>query len=153
MKKAQINLGWLFITFIGIIVAFAFLTPISNTVSLTTNTQTINNRSFTASTTDVAITGYQQVQGTYTLTNSSGGTLAATNATLVASSSSGGLQLYLHIGDPYLNAKVINVSGTLEPIGYAEDSGSRGIIPLIVIVSTLAILAFAIPNLREYFNI
>ena len=152
-KKAQMNLGWFLVIAISIIVGLVLLNPIANQVTGSTSTENLINVSKTASTTDVELVGYQDVVGTYILTNAtSGATIPTSNATLVTSTSNGDLRLYLHLSDSRWNSKVINISGTLEQTGYIKEGAGRQVTLLITIMTVLAIAVFSIPNIREYFD-
>lgn len=151
---AENYIGTLLLVAVGLIVGLVMLSAISNDINTVTTTAAVNNRTYTAGAvgTPTEITGYQEVQGTYVLSNSSGatGAILVSNLTLASSVASGTKKLYLNTIDAKWAGKSINVTGTLEPYGYAGDSGSRAIVPLILIFSVIGLIVFALyPTIKS----
>ena len=146
-NKAQLaGLGVLLTVALGIIVGAILLQASAPAVAQVNTLQNINNQSITLPATNgnVSLTG--QSASNVILTNRTSGTVVpASNYTITNNVLING-QLYavLQLKDGNFSGNVMNISYTSEPFGYANDSGSRVMIGLVLVFGALAIFAMAI---------
>lgn len=138
--------------FILIIVGIVLLSTSADTIDLSTSTTTLTNKSYTSGAVNVSVElpGIRGLSGTYEIYNATGTLVSAEgNVTLSESVTSGARSVYITVwqnGSIY-NSSTMNVSGTFEPDGYVSESGSRGILNLVIIMGALAIAVSVIAGL------
>lgn len=146
-NKGEISVGTILVGFLGILVALILYQGTFGFISQSTNSVVGVNRTYTMPATGSTTDLYgQELLSAGVVTNASGFLVPTTNYTLfervspvdgvkrVAITSLGGLY----------STKSINVSYDYGQEGYIEDGGSRSIAGLIVVMSALAILVYAI---------
>lgn len=154
MEK-NIGIGSILVVAIGLIVGLVMLNQASNDVNTVTNTRSVVNLSATtgALNVPVTITGYQGVQGTYTIINSTNDNFANSNISLGSSSTNGQKVLVLTALNGNYTNKAVLITATLEPTGYITESSGRALASLIIILAALGLLVFALyPTLKEKFG-
>ena len=151
-RKGQAAMGGLIVAFVGIIFALALLGSggISTSVGQVTTTSNVVNQTFTLA----AVGGFVDrdacvnFAGTPTLINSTGGEIVSdTNYTFTTRvSPTNGLKVLTVQTDTgaVFASQGVNASYTCLPQGYAEDAGARSITSLIVLLSSLALVAFVL---------
>lgn len=151
-KKGELKdgVGPLIIAFVVIIAALAIVPTIFQTVGDTTLTRSIVNATETFG--PVTLLEGQAVSNVLVTNATNGAIVPASNYTIVNyDASTGVLRSYLvNKTGPWKGGESVNVSYTYEPLGYAKESGTRSVIPLIAIFAALAIVAAAmIPALKS----
>jgi hypothetical protein len=154
-KKGQMTIGIIMITFITILVGVILFQEVETLTSPLTDTMTVKNYTFTAAAanTSVDLPG-QELMGTFEVQNSTGGGVPLDSANYIiaegVSPRTGTKRiLFTSVVAAYGGAS-LNASYTAGPEGYADDSGTRSIIPLIGIMMAMAIAIVAlIPTLRS----
>ena len=149
-RKGQMNgVGPILIAAIVIIAALALLPTIFQSIGDTTLTRDIANvtKNFTGT---IVLEG-QAISGV-SITNSSGGEVVPTSNYSITNydASTGTLRAYITPLAGTYTAKNVNISYTYEPLGYAKESSTRAIIPLIAIFAALAVAVVAlVPAFRR----
>jgi len=154
-RKGEITVGTSILLFVGIIVALAIFSAFPASVAQITQTSNVVNQSVTApaaGSTSTILSG-QAVSNVIVINASSGNVIPASNYTITNYVVSNGVVVNTFTSNTGLlgfQSRAINVSYTMEPFGYATDSGTRAIIPLILVFAALAIAVFVIvPSLRD----
>lgn len=147
-RKGQIGIGAILIMAIAVIVSMVLFQQSAANVAQETSTFTLVNGSFTAPAAgqSIDLTG-QELFDTPVIVNATNTTqiIAAANNFTIAegvSTSSGVKKIILTTiaGSPYAG-KPIKVSYSYGAEGYADDSGSRAVTGLILILAAVAIVA------------
>lgn len=150
MEKNALGIGALIVVFVAVIVGIALLQGAADNVSGASTEVSVVNLTMTAGALNVptAVTGYQGVDGAYTVIQTNG---TAANATLASASVSGNKVLQLTALDAASAAsKSVKITATLQPTGYIDDGATRSIAALIIIFAALAIAVVALtPVLRD----
>ena len=160
-KKGELNIGGIVILFIGIIFSFALLSPIADTIGLMQNKQVVENQSVSV------VTGYVSEEEVNESINYSVKTQSAWKVIdcplgSVVVRNAPGTILVLDT-DYTLDANngrysLLNTSDTIPSVslnltytdydycadGYNKDSGSRSMLGLILLFSSLIILGFVL---------
>ena len=155
-KKGQ-SIGFIVVSFIGIIVALALFGPIADTTGDMTNLRTITNSPITTAAVNESITlGGREATTDITVVNASDGTDWSDNFTVTTRNTAGSLAILLTSSqdaeDAGQTGEAANVTYTYKPQGYSDSSGSRSIIAIVLIFAALAIMAFAYGPVREAFG-
>jgi hypothetical protein len=155
-KQGEVSTGVILVLFIGIIVSLALMSGIYAPIGQTTATQTLNNAKYTAPAAGscIDLVG-QELLSTPTVINRTGDAIAipAANYTITERVSSvDGLKrvAFCTVGTlqaPY--STLINVSYSYGAEGYADDSGSRSIIGLLILLAAIAIAIWVIKPVLE----
>jgi len=152
-KKAE-GLGMFIMLFIGIIVAIALFSGTFESVGNMRNIYTITNETVTIAAINASTTLTGRSNTTViTVVNASDGTDWSANYSVTTTNTGGALAILLttsqNAGDIGQAAASANVTYSYKPQGYNDSSGARGIIIVILIMSSLAIAVFVIPGFRE----
>jgi len=145
--------GMLLLTAIGVIVGLVLLVASAQQTNDLVNTVTLSNSSFTAPAESGSyyFTTYKAISSPV-IYNATGDLVPAANYTVtnnVVYNDALAVRVTLGAVNEYAN-DTWNISGTAQPLGYATDSASRSIVPLIVIFGALAIAVVALaPTLRS----
>ncbi len=173
-KKGEMNIGIIVMMFVGIIFSLALLVPIAETVGLMTNKQVATNQSVST------VTGFLTTNSVNESINYSVRTQSAWKVLDCALGSvvvRNGVGTTLVLDTDYtLDAdngrySLLNTSATIPGTslnltytdynfcedGYNKDAGSRGMLPLILIFSSLIILGFVleksgVTNMKDMFG-
>lgn len=138
----------IFMVFVGAIIVAVFLGSIGDSIFSQTNTISLENSTVTGPAVNgtLDLTGRALV-GAAVITNATDGALAnGTFIETVTSATTGLRTVQLGINDTGIAnaAQSLNVSYTYEPDGYVSTSGGRGIVRLILIIGSLALVIFVI---------
>lgn len=151
-SKGQVAVGMLIMSFIAVIVGITLLLAlIPSTSNLTTLSNTYNDSVTAGMGINVTLTG-QKATNVVPTNQSTGGILPTTNYTVENNVilTDGTLGSRIRFKEGNLIGAKVNMSYTYEPLGYADDSATRSIVPLILIFGALAILVFVLtPTLRS----
>lgn len=150
MEKG-IGLGILVIVAVGLIFGLIVLTSIADQVNVATTTRTLTLFNTTGG---AALTQYQAINAGYKVVNSTGyADIPASNVTIIPSITGVQQTLKVNVIDPKWTGQPLLINGTVEPVGYVTDAGSRSVVSLIVIMAALALLVFSLlPTLKEKFG-
>ena len=150
----------IFMIFIGVIITVVFLNGIADQVSLQTQTQTLTNLSATVpATANTTFTpqlpGRQNITAiVVTFTNGTGTFTFTNNFTVNTTDASGNLGIFFFPTDAAVtegvNGSDVNLTFTMQPFGYLQDSASRNVTSLIVLFAALAIVVFVIVVLFKF---
>ena len=154
MNKKGTSIGLIVISFIGIIVALALFTPIADTTGDMTNLRTVTNSPITTAAVNASTTLVgREATTAITVVNASDGTDWSDNFTVTTRNVAGSLAILLTSSQDAEDAgqteQAANVTYSYKPQGYNNDSGSRGIVGMILIFAALTIMAFAYGPVRE----
>ena len=147
----------IFMIFIGVIITVVFLNGIADQVSLQTQTQTLTNLSATVpATANTTFTpqlpGRQNITA-ITVVNATG-SVFTNNFTVNTTDASGNLGIFFFPTDAAVtegvNGSDVNLTFTMQPFGYLQDSASRNVSTLIVLFAALAIVVFVIVVLFKF---
>jgi len=154
-KKAQMNIGTFVLVLIGVVVAIALFSGTFESVGNMRNIRTITNETVTTAAINASttLTGRENTTA-ITVVNATNGTQDwSENFTVTTTNAAGALAILLtttqDAGNAGQNLTNVNVSYSYKPDGYNNDSGSRGVIALILIFSALAIALIAFPDFRD----
>jgi len=154
-NKAQASVGLLIAVGIGVIVALVMFQAAAQEVGKSTTTETITNALYTgpASGSCIDLKG-QEILSTPVVTNRTDGvTIPATNYTISERVSSvDNLKRIGYCTKGTFGVGVINVTYTYGPEGYAEDSATRSIVGIIVLLGAIAIAISVMPAVRSKFE-
>ena len=148
--ESKLGLGMLLVAAIAIIVGITLLETASNNVTgVVTEVSGVNvSATMGAVTVPVAVTGYQGIDGSYTVVFQNA---TAANVTVASASSNGQKILYATPNDAGAATRVVKITGTLQPTGYIDDPAGRSIAGLIVIFGALAIAVVGLyPVVKEH---
>lgn len=147
----------IFMIFVGAIITVVFLATIANSIFAQTNLVTVTNETETAAAVNSSITLTGRSNTTaITVVNASDGTDWTANFTVSSTDSDGDLGIFLFTRDVTgagFAGESINTSYTYQPFGYIQDSGSRSVTNLIVIIGALAIVVFIIVVMFKFGSI
>jgi len=161
-KKAELGVGTMIIMFIGIIVALVLLTASAGEVGKSTSTDVLSNGLYTApaSGSCIDLKG-QELLSAATVTNRTSGTAKTVNFTIAEGISTvDGLKRIRFCttgasaggGDAW-SGLAFNVSYTYGPEGYADDSGARSILGIVILLAAIAVVVFVVyPAVKEKFG-
>jgi hypothetical protein len=149
MSKDISGVGPIIIAAVAIIAALALIPTIFQAVGNTTLTRTVSNELHTFG--PVTVLQGQAVSNVVVTNTTDGAEVPASNYTIVNYDVNNGvLRSYLVNKSGIFGGNSVNVSYTYEPLGYAKESGTRAIIPLIAIFAALAVAVLAlIPAFRR----
>lgn len=141
-KKAQAGVGMLIIVAIAVIVGAILLTTSAQNVGDVTNTVTLANSSFTlgAESNVVYLTNWKSISGAVVY-NATGELVPAANYTIannVVYNGAEAISITTSAVNSYANDSC-NISGTVQPLTYSANSGSRSVAGLIVVFFALGI--------------
>lgn len=151
-KKGESNqIGLLLVAAISIIVGLILLQATAGYVSSSTTTGTVVNKSLTLGAAGATITvpDAQAITNVIVINNTASALalyVNPSNYTILNYNPVGGVavaQIKTNTG-AYYASQVVNVSYSVEPIGYVTDSGSRTVATLIIIFGAIAIAVFAL---------
>lgn len=156
MNKKGTSIGVIVIAFVGIIVALALFTPITDGTSDMTSLRTITLGNFTTSATindSITLPG-RETTTTMIVVNASNLTDVWTaNFDVLDTTATGALGIRLKTTDAADTAdqggELASVTYTYKPQGYSDGSGARGIVGIILIFAAITIMAFAYGPVRE----
>ena len=144
------DLNFIFMIFIGLILAVALLVPSADQISLTTTDDSAVNTTYAMpiSASTLELTG-RNILNTPVVTNATGGEIITTgNYTIADGTGTDGLISIILTSDGGIyEGENVNISYTYQPDGSMSTSGSRSILRLVLIFGALAILGFAIVQL------
>lgn len=155
-SKGQVAVGSLIVLAVGIIVGLVILTGgITSPVGTLTNTQSWVNKTYTAPTTNgsanlIEFTGYQALTNVVITNASSGDVIPAANYTITnyQVGTTDGIVVSTLTANPGNSigwfGKSINITATVEPVGYDTNSGGRAIAGLIIVFAALALVVAAV---------
>lgn len=138
----------LFITFLIVVaVVIAMLPQIAQSQASITDTTEVSNQTFVsgAESATVYITNFKSISDVV-MYNGTGDLIPASNYTVTNDQlSDGALAVGVTTGtvNAYAN-ETWSISGTAEPLTYGGDSGTRAIAGLIVLLSAIGVLGFAV---------
>lgn len=145
--EMQLSIGALIVAAIAVIVGAVLLQASAPSVQTITSTNTITNQTKTLAAANSYITLNGQAISGLVITNATGtgNAVPADNYTISNYVvNNGALEVRLtSLAGPWAG-KAVNVSYVSEPFGYATDSGSRAVAPLILVFFALAILAVVV---------
>jgi len=154
-KKGEVNnLGYFVMVLVGVIVAIALFSGTFDSVGKMTNIYSITNETITtaAVNSSTTLTGRSNTTA-ITVVNASDGTDWSENFTVTTTNSAGALAILLttsqDAGEVGQNLTSANVSYSYKPDGYNDDTASRSMVTLILILSALGIALIAFPNMKE----
>lgn len=144
-KGQMVGVGSLLILFIGIVVCISLLPGIYGPIGQTTITNTYTNQTvtFPAVNSSISLSG-REVVGSVVAFNATNGTtpqITGNNFTITNNQVvNGALVARLKVNDGNLFAgQSVNLTYTVEPDTYPDESGSRSMIQLIAIFAAIAI--------------
>lgn len=154
-NKGEVDVGQMFLLAVGLILVAVFAVSIATQQSPLTTTQSVSNQTVTFPSVNSTLTlNGQAVVGSVVATNASGGELISSgNYSTTDFVQVGGqyrtILTLLDAGVAYAGESV-NLSYAYEPVGYNQDSGSRGIAGLPLLFWVIGGLAFAFLGVKEW---
>lgn len=140
------SVGQLIVIAVLVIVGVILFQVVAQSAGDVTNTVTLTNSTYTAGANGETfyITDYKSISDVV-VHNASGGEVIASGNYTVANNVvyNGNEAIAFTVADAEYESMDWNVSGTVQPLTYASDSGTRGMIALIPIMFALAILLVA----------
>jgi len=152
-KKGQaVGVGVIIVVAIALIVGVIFFQAIAQQAGETTNTVVVTNESLGAAASPGVVqylTNYRSLTSVVIMNATDDAVIPAANYTVVNNVVNDGALAVSIEPSTYLNESgwdsgLWQVSGTAQPLTYVPDSGSRGIISLIVIFFAVALVAVAL---------
>jgi len=153
-KSKNVDAMMIFALFVGLIITVTFMVNIGDSISDSTTLTSVTNLSATVPAINTTFSPKVPGRANTTVITIINGTQDFTNNfTVNTSDSNGVLGVFLFPKDAANTENVIsgavNLTYTYEPQGYIPDSGARNVTLLILIMSALAIVVFAVAMLMK----
>ena len=148
------KVGGFILLFIGIIVSLSLFTGgITGNVGLVTNTVSVANESLGATVvngTAQYLVNYKSISDVVVYNETGNVVIGAGNYTITNNVIYNGQEAVKIVPDTTAALKSKwKISGTAQPLGYANESGTRAIVSLITVLSALAVVGFVIAKVYE----
>ena len=148
MNKKGAGIGGFILFFIGVIVALTLIVSTAQSVGDMTNTITIANTSLGANAangTAQYLTNYRAISSVVVYNETGNALVPATNYTATNNVVYNGNLAWRIVPNTTADLKYKwQISGVAQPLTYADDSATRTVGGLIVIMSAIGILGFAV---------
>lgn len=154
MNRKGEGVAGLILTAVGLIICILLLSASAANLDKTSAQVKVVNATYEVPTagTYTELSGQQEVIGTYNIRNATNANILTTNMTLESVIGSNGqktLVFYNH--ESKWEGINVNLTYTYGAIGYMPDAGSRGVTAVIIVLSAVALVVFAIqPAVRDY---
>ena len=152
-KRGQIGIGVILLMVIGVVVGTTLLIASAQNVGLQTDLASVANKSLgvASNSTTVYLTDYRAISNVVIVNSTNGAIIPATNYTVTNNVVYNGALAVsiLPKATAAYHGYVWNISGTAQPLTYNDDSASRTIAGLIIIMGALMVFVLTVPNLKE----
>lgn len=148
-KGQELGLGVIMVSFIVILLGVIFTQSIAQEVGSSVNTVALANQSETlaANGADIYIEEWKAISSVVILNATDNTLIGAGNYTVtnnVINPTTGELSLKITTDDAAYASSAVKVSGTVQPLTYISDGGSRAMANLIVVMFALAVAVIAL---------